>query len=157
MQRSCCKRIGHYEYFFDHSISQAIKKDFGMADLIIGNNVLAHVPAPGDLVAGIAALLHPEGHVVMEVPHLLTLINHIEFDTIFHQHYSYFSLDSAEVLFRKHGLYLNDVEQIPVHGGSIRLFFSWREGASDNVIAVKKAEREGGLRQISVYRDLQEK
>ena len=143
--------------FFDSALAAIINDEFGKADLILGNNVLAHVPEPEDLVKGIAMLLSSEGHVVIEVPHLLTLISHVEFDTIFHQHYSYFSVHTAEMIFGKHGLYLNDVEQVSIHGGSIRLFFSWEKGESERLNALKKEETNAGLMEISIYRDFAKK
>jgi SAM-dependent methyltransferase len=143
--------------FFDSKIAKQISRDFGKADLILGNNVLAHVPEPNDLVAGISELLAKDGHVVIEVPHLLTLLSHVEFDTIFHQHYSYFSIHTVESLFARHGIFLNDVEQIPIHGGSIRVFLSWNEGKSDRLIALKKEEEAAGLLGSDVYDDFAER
>ena len=85
--------------------------------MIIANNVLAHVPRLNDFVAGIARLLKPGGTATIEFPHLLELIEHVEFDTIYHEHFSYFSLYAIEQVFSRHGLRLYDVEQLPTHGG----------------------------------------
>jgi SAM-dependent methyltransferase len=92
------------------------------ADLIIGNNVLAHVPLLNDFVAGIAHLLKPSGTATIEFPHLLELIEHVQFDTIYHEHYSYISLYAIEQVFGRHGLRLYDAERLPTHGGSLRIF-----------------------------------
>lgn len=108
--------------FFGLSIASRLVEEDKQADLIIGNNVLAHVPALNDFVAGIAKLLKPMGTVTIEFPHLLKLIEHVEFDTIYHEHFSYISLVAIEKVFRKHGLKLYDVEELSTHGGSLRIF-----------------------------------
>jgi len=107
--------------FFGESFARALAREGRRADLIIGNNVLAHVPRLNDFVAGIAALLKPAGAVTIEFPHLLKLIEQVEFDTIYHEHYSYFSLYAIEQVFGRHGLRIHDVEELPTHGGSLRI------------------------------------
>lgn len=92
------------------------------ADLVAGNNVLAHVPDLNDFVAGLALLLKPDGVLTMEFPHLLRLVEGVQFDTIYHEHYSYLSLLAVERAFARHGLAVFDVEQLPTHGGSLRVF-----------------------------------
>lgn len=92
------------------------------ADLITGTNVFAHVPLINDFVAGLSKLVKPDGVVVMEFPHLLTLINEAQFDTIYHEHYFYFSLYSVLRVFESHGLHVFDVETLPTHGGSLRVY-----------------------------------
>ncbi len=92
------------------------------ADLLLGNNVLAHVPDINDFVGGMTVLLKPDGVVTMEFPHLLRLIEHNQFDTIYHEHFSYLSLLAVEQVFARAGLKLFDVEELPTHGGSIRIF-----------------------------------
>lgn len=92
------------------------------ADLLIGNNVLAHVPALNDFVAGLKVALKPDGLVTMEFPHLLRLITHREFDTVYHEHFSYFSMLAVETVFAAHGLRIWDVDEIPTHGGSLRIY-----------------------------------
>ncbi len=92
------------------------------ADLVVGNNVLAHVPDAHDFVEGISRLLDLQGVVTMEFPHLLQLVAERQFDTIYHEHYSYFSADTARRLFAAHGLRLFDIEQLPTHGGSLRIY-----------------------------------
>jgi len=92
------------------------------ADLLLGNNVLAHVPDLNDFVAGLALLLKPSGVLTMEFPHLVRLVESNQFDTIYHEHYSYLSLVAVERVFRRHGLVLFDVEELPTHGGSLRIY-----------------------------------
>jgi SAM-dependent methyltransferase len=108
--------------FFGEALAKRLAQDSGRADLIVGNNVMAHVPLLNDFVAGIAALLAPEGTATIEFPHLLTLIEHVEFDTIYHEHYSYISLFAIEQVFARHDLKIYDVEELPTHGGSLRIF-----------------------------------
>ncbi len=110
--------------FFGETLARALVRAGRSADLIIGNNVLAHVPRLNDFVAGIAALLKPAGTVTIEFPHVLNLIEQVEFDTIYHEHYSYFSLYAIERVFGRHGLRIHDVEELPTHGGSLRIFAS---------------------------------
>jgi SAM-dependent methyltransferase len=127
----------------------------GQADLIIGNNVLAHVPQLNDFVAGISRLLKPSGHVTIEFPHLLELIEQVQFDTIYHEHYSYFSLYALEQVFKRHGLRIYDVETLPTHGGSLRLFAAHSArtdlGESGALLHVRERERVAGLAELSTY------
>jgi SAM-dependent methyltransferase len=125
------------------------------ADLIIGNNVLAHVPLLNDFVAGIGLLLKPTGHVTLEFPHVLELIEHVQFDTIYHEHYSYFSLYAIERVFERHGLRIYDVETLPTHGGSLRIFaaHAWRPdiGEGTCLLDVRAREQAAGLSERSTY------
>jgi len=108
--------------FFGARLAGKLVREGRRADLIVGNNVLAHVPQLNDFVAGIAVLLKPEGTASIEFPHLLKLIEQVEFDTIYHEHYSYISLLAIEQVFGRHGLRIHDVEELPTHGGSLRIF-----------------------------------
>ncbi len=121
------------------------------ADLIIGNNVLAHVPLLNDFVSGISRLLKPTGHVTIEFPHLLELIEHVEFDTIYHEHYSYISLFAIEQVFSRQGLRIFDVETLPTHGGSLRIFaaHSRRAELSDSAALIEVRAREKS--ELSTY------
>jgi SAM-dependent methyltransferase len=110
--------------FFGESLAKKLVGEGRQADLIVANNVLAHVPLLNDFVAGIALLLKPTGTATIEFPHLLELIEHVEFDTIYHEHYSYFSLYAIEQVFRRHGLRLYDAQALSTHGGSLRVFAS---------------------------------
>jgi SAM-dependent methyltransferase len=124
------------------------------ADLIIGNNVLAQVPDLDDFVGGMATLLAPSGLITLEVPHLLRLIEGNQFDTIYHEHFSYFSLASIERLMGRHGFAVVDVEELPTHGGSIRVHVVHKgaaAGPSDAVGRVLAAESAFGLQRTETY------
>ncbi len=108
--------------FFGTRTALEMKEEGRQADLLIGNNVLAHVPNLNDFVAGIKMVLKPEGGVTMEFPHLVRLMADGLFDTIYHEHFSYFSFSTVEQVFAKHGLVLFDVEEVPTHGGSLRIY-----------------------------------
>ena len=141
--------------FFGEALARRLAAEGRQADLIVANNVLAHVPQLNDFVAGIAVLLKSEGTVSIEFPHLLELIKHVEFDTIYHEHYSYFSLHAIEQVFSRHGLRLFDVEQLPTHGGSLRVFaaHSHRQelGESELLHSVRAQESAAGLASLPVY------
>lgn len=124
------------------------------ADLIIGNNVLAHTPNPNDLVAGIKDFLKPEGTVTMEFPHLERLVAENQFDTIYHEHFSYFSFFVVENLFERHGLTIFDVEELPTHGGSLRIYAKHANdprGLSERARALKAHEEALGMRTMAYY------
>lgn len=125
------------------------------ADLLVGNNVFAHVPDINDFVAGLALLLKPSGTISLEFPHLLRLIAESQFDTIYHEHFSYYSLLSASSVLQRHGLEVVDVEELPTHGGSLRVFamHASRAGASRTArpALVTAREREAGLDQVETY------
>lgn len=110
--------------FFGEVQARELANQGRYADLVIGNNVLAHVPAINDFVAGIAIILKPRGSVTIEFPHLLKLLEHVEFDTIYHEHYSYISLYAIEQVFGRYGLRIYDVDELPTHGGSLRIYAS---------------------------------
>ncbi len=141
--------------FFGLSLADRLARR-GQADLIIGNNVLAHVPLLNDFVAGISRLLKADGHVTIEFPHLLELIEHVQFDTIYHEHYSYISLFAIEQVFGRHGLRIYDVETLSTHGGSLRIFaaHSQRTDLYDSpaLIHVREREKAAGLSELSTYR-----
>lgn len=108
--------------FFGTRLADKISRDIRKADLIIGNNVLAHVPDLNDFVDGLHDLLAPEGVLTMEFPHLERLVAENQFDTIYHEHFSYFSLLTADRVMRRHGLEIFDVQEVATHGGSLRIF-----------------------------------
>src|SRR5262249_18540539 len=108
--------------FFGSALAETLRRDGPPADLIAANNVLAHVPTINDFVAGLKILLAPTGVLTIEVPHLLNLIAQSQFDTIYHEHFYYFSLMAARAVLAHHGLRVFDVEELPTHGGSLRLF-----------------------------------
>jgi SAM-dependent methyltransferase len=140
--------------FFGEAPAARLVREGKRADLIVGNNVLAHVPRLNDFVAGIATLLASDGTVTIEFPHLLKLIRHVEFDTIYHEHFSYISLLAIERVFGRHGLAIFDVEELPTHGGSLRIFAahsSAERAASEALLAVRAAERAAGLADRATY------
>lgn len=116
------KGIPTLNRFFSTNLARELAASGLQADLLIGNNVLAHVPDLNDFVAGIQCLLHPNGVFTLEFPHILQLLQHQQFDTIYHEHFSYFSFYTVDRIFTHHGLKLFDVEELPTHGGSLRIY-----------------------------------
>jgi len=141
--------------FFGEKAAQELARKGRQADLIIANNVLAHVPQLNDFVAGLALLLRPSGSVTIEFPHLLELIQQVEFDTIYHEHYSYFSVYAIEQVFRRHHLRIYDLERLPTHGGSLRLFASHAHRADlDDSVSLREARAEetaAGIAELTTY------
>jgi SAM-dependent methyltransferase len=127
--------------FHGRESAKANVAKFGQADLVLGNNVLAHVPDLNDFVAGMKTLLKPRGVITMEFPHLQRLMAENQFDTIYHEHFSYFSFLTVSAVFAAHGLTLFDVEEIPTHGGSLRIYGRHTEDDSKPT-----TERAQGLR-----------
>ncbi len=119
--------------FFGEKTARSLTDDGWAADLIIGNNVLAHVPDLNDFVRGLKLLLRPAGLITMEFPHLLQLMEQNQFDTIYHEHFSYFSFMAVEQVFARHGMKLFDVEELPTHGGSLRIYACHDSDASKPV------------------------
>lgn len=116
------KGVEIIEEFFGASLAQSLVRQGRLADLIAANNVLAHVPDINDFVAGFACLLKPEGVATFEFPHLLKMVQQAQFDTAYHEHYSYLSLTTVSRIFESNGLKVFDVEELPTHGGSLRVF-----------------------------------
>jgi SAM-dependent methyltransferase len=147
--------------FFGLGLGQRLRAEGGPADLIIGNNVLAHVPDINDFVSGMKALLAPGGVITMEFPHLLRLVRHNQFDTIYHEHFSYLSFVAVQRIFAHHGLELFDVEELPTHGGSLRIYACHKDDerhrVGPRVGALLEREREAGYEDIATYRDFEEK
>ena len=131
------------------------------ADLLLGNNVLAHVPDLNDFVAGMKILLKPDGVITMEFPHLLRLMRENQFDTIYHEHFSYFSFLSVEKVFARHGLTLFDVQHLPTHGGSLRIYAKHAEDRSKEVasavVTLLAEERAANLDKLATYGEFAEK
>ncbi|BAZ17327.1 C-methyltransferase [Calothrix sp. NIES-4071] len=125
------------------------------ADLLLGNNVLAHVPNLNDFIAGMKIILKPNGVLTMEFPHVLQLIEQNQFDTIYHEHFSYFSFLTVEKIFAAHNLTLFDVEELPTHGGSLRIYAKHDDAAfpaiSERVYQLKEKEFAAGLHKIETY------
>jgi len=141
--------------FFGTRVAHALVEEGGRADLVIGNNVLAHVPALNDFVRGVAVLLAHTGVATFEFPHLMRLMAENQFDTIYHEHFSYFSLFTVERIFAAHELTIVDVDQLDTHGGSLRIHArhagSGAVDVSARVLAVRAAEESAGLRQLETY------
>lgn len=139
--------------YFGQELARRLRRDGVAADLVLANNVLAHVADLNGVVEGMKVLLKDDGLLVVEVPYVVDLVDGNEFDTIYHQHLCYFSLDAADRLFRRHGLFLNAVERIAVHGGSLRLFIEREERTEAPVSALLDEERRRGVNQPGYYRD----
>ncbi len=141
--------------FFGAQTAQELRTQDMRADLLLGNNVLAHVPDINDFVRGLKVLLADNGVVTMEFPHLLQLMCHNQFDTIYHEHFSYLSLLTVEKIFRTHGLVLFDVEELWTHGGSLRIYATHAEGnahtVSERVARLRQQEIAAGLDRIEIY------
>lgn len=139
--------------FFTLELANELSEENKLADVIHGNNVLAHVADTNGFVAGIAKLLKPGGVAVIEAPYVKDLIDHCEFDTIYHEHLCYFSVTALDNLFRRHSLYLNEVKHLSIHGGSLRLYIEKTDNVGDSVrdmLAVEQAEK---VDEISFYRN----
>ena len=140
--------------FFGRDTARALRGVYGAADLVIGNNVLAHVPDINDFLAGVKEVMTPGGTVTFEFPHLLNLIRFNQFDTIYHEHFSYLSLHAVQAVFRTAGLELYDVEELSTHGGSLRVFGQHAGGVlaiRHAVAALLEKERIAGMLDGDVY------
>lgn len=144
--------------FFGASFAREFAADRGHADLIIANNVLAHVPDINDFVAGLALLLAPQGVVSIEFPHLLELVGNRQFDTVYHEHFSYLSFHTVQRIFAAHGLRAWNVEQLPTHGGSLRIW-ACLDAATHiempSVAAMLVREQTAGMFELSYYQGFQ--
>jgi SAM-dependent methyltransferase len=138
--------------FFGKELAAKLRNEEGKrADVFLANNVLAHVPDLNGFVEGIKILLKDTGVAVIEAPYLVDLVDHCEFDTIYHQHLCYFSIHALDKLFRRHGLYLNDVKRTSIHGGSLRLFVEPRENVRDIVRTLLVTEHERKVDRMDYY------
>jgi SAM-dependent methyltransferase len=149
------KGIPTVKKFFGQNTAKELVAESGKADLILGNNVLAHVPDINDFVGGMKTLLKPDGIITMEFPHLMRLIERNQFDTIYHEHYSYLSFLTVEKIFSSHGLRLFDVEELETHGGSIRIYACHTNNEakviSENVEYLKNTEVKRGFDALEIY------
>jgi SAM-dependent methyltransferase len=145
--------------FFGRATAERLLQRGFAADLLAANNVLAHVPDINDFVAGLALLLKPAGVLTVEFPHLLRLMREVQFDTIYHEHYCYFSLLAVEKIFAAHGLSLFDVEELSTHGGSLRLYGRRSDGAARaegaGLARVRALEAAEGMDKLASYRGFQ--
>jgi len=141
--------------FFGEDLARHLVTEGIQADLVVCNNVLAHVPQLNDFVRGLKILLKPQGAMTLEFPHLLRLMTEHQFDTIYHEHFSYFSFSTVERIFAAHGLTLFDVEELPTHGGSLRIYACHAEDRSKpmgaRVAALKAREVNAGMTRLDSY------
>jgi hypothetical protein len=141
--------------FFDVDVARELVAKRQQADLLVGNNVLAQVPDLSGFIAGMKILLRSEGVITIEFPHLLSLIHERQFDTIYHEHFSYFSFLCAENIFSAHGLTLFDVEKLPTHGGSLRIYACHAEDRSkkinSRVLSLRDEENAAGILTLATY------
>jgi len=149
------KGVQTLEAFFGEDTATTLRNEGKSADLLLGNNVLAHVPDLNDFVAGLKILLKPRGVITMEFPHLLQLMQKNQFDTIYHEHFSYFSFATAEKVFAAHDLTLFDVDELSTHGGSLRVYARHAQEetqpVADTVNALRTQETQAGLDRLEGY------
>jgi len=153
------KGIENIVDFFGSSLAETHLK--GKADLVLGNNVLAHVPDINDFVKGVKIALKPKGVNTFEFPHLLQLVQHNQFDTIYHEHFSYLSLTNLVSVFEQQGLEIFDVQELSTHGGSLRIFTKHKEDISkqveSTVASMLLKEEQAGLKNLAYYQNFQAK
>jgi len=141
--------------FFSVETAKELVNEGKQADLLVGNNVLAHVPDLNGFVEGMKIVLKPQGVITMEFPHLMRLMERNQFDTIYHEHFSYFSLITVEKVFNRHGLTLFDVEELPTHGGSLRIYACHTEDTSKQIdkriSELRDREKNAGFRNFDHY------
>jgi SAM-dependent methyltransferase len=146
--------------FFNRESAEKLRKEGKSADLLVGNNVLAQVPDINDFVAGMKILLKSDGVITMEFPHLQRLMEGNQFDTIYHEHFSYFSLITVEKIFAAHGLTLFDVDELPTHGGSLRIHARHAENSArpinQRVTALRTQEENAGFTELQTYAQFDE-
>jgi len=146
--------------FFGEALGHRFADEGRQADLIAGNNVYAHVPDINDFTRGLAAALKPEGTITLEFPHLLRLIQNNQFDTVYHEHFSYLSVHAVRRIFEAAGLRIYDIEELPTHGGSVRVYGCHAAAAikqRSDVDRVLRLEVEGGLLDLDTYQAFQER
>jgi 2-polyprenyl-3-methyl-5-hydroxy-6-metoxy-1,4-benzoquinol methylase len=147
--------------FFGSKLAAQLVKQGTQSDLLIGNNVLAHVPNINDFVEGVKIALKPEGAATMEFPHLLHLVEETQFDTIYHEHFSYLSFHTVRRIFAEYGLELFDVEELPTHGGSLRIYAKHQEDerkdTSPRVQELLEKEKSIGMDRLAYYQNFQAK
>jgi SAM-dependent methyltransferase len=147
--------------FFGSKLAAELAEEGKQADLVIGNNVLAHVPNLNDFVRGAKIVLKKNGVITMEFPHLIRLVEDNQFDTIYHEHFSYFSFTTAEKVFAEQGLTVFDVEELPTHGGSLRIYARHSDDhskpAGKRVLELKQREENAGLGGMEYYRSFGER
>ena len=143
--------------FFTNELAVKLRDEGKQADVLHANNVLAHVEDTNGFVEGIGIMLKENGVAVIEVPYLKELIDHCEFDTIYHAHLCYFSVTALDYLFRQHSLFVNEVKQIPIHGGSLRLYVEPKEAVGESVKKLLADEAGQKMNKIDYYQDFAHK
>lgn len=143
--------------FFSETVAKNLRDEGYTADVFLANNVLAHQPDLNGFIRGIRTVLKDDGLAVIEVPYIVDLINHCEFDTIYHQHLCYFSVTALDQLFRQHGLYLNRVKRLPIHGGSLRLFVEPQPAPTASVTELLAMEKRQGVDTSSFFHNFTDK
>ncbi|MCX7180600.1 MAG: class I SAM-dependent methyltransferase [Proteobacteria bacterium] len=146
--------------FFCEALGKRLASEGRQADLIVGNNVYAHVPDINDFTSGLKAALKRNGTITLEFPHLLRLIQHTQFDTVYHEHFSYLSLYTVSRIFEQAGLRIFEVEELPTHGGSLRVFGCHADDGrltGSNVLALSGEEERRGLRTLETYAAFQQR
>jgi len=146
--------------FFTKAFGEELVREGLAADLIVGNNVFAHVPDVNDFAAGLKTLLKPNGTITLEFPHLMRMIEGVQFDTAYHEHFSYLSLSTVTKIFENTGLRVFDVEELPTHGGSLRVFGCHADNRRETTDAISRLlalEENLGLKSLVTYRDFQSK
>lgn len=139
--------------FFGRALADQIVAEQGQADVVLGNNVLAHVPDLNDFFGGAARLVKREGIITFEFPHLETLLKFNQFDTIYHEHFCYFSATAIAALAERHGMVFVDVEELPTHGGSLRAFIAHEGKPSQAVVDMLSREEAAGFKTLAFYAD----
>lgn len=139
--------------FFGADFAQQLKDEGKQADIFLANNVLAHVPDLNGFVTGIRTILKDDGMAVIEAPYVVDLVDHCEFDTIYHQHLCYYSVTALDKLFRRHGLYVNNIKRVSIHGGSLRIFIERTENVQQSVKDLLATEAARKVDQIDYYQD----
>lgn len=139
------------QQFFGKELAGQLREEYGPVDVFLGNNVLAHVADLNGLVAGVRTMLKPGGVAEFEFPYLLDLVEHAEFDTIYHQHLCYFSVTALKALFRRHGLFLNRVKRLPIHGGSLRISVELHDSEDQSVLDLLREEAVLGINRKEYY------
>lgn len=146
------------EEFFGQTLGERLTAEGKAADLIAGNNVYAHVPDINDFTAGLKAALKPGGTITLEFPHLMRLLEFAQFDTVYHEHYSYLSLYTVNTIFATTGLRVFDVEELPTHGGSLRIYGAHQDDprpTGERVTALLAEEQRRGMQTLTAYGDMQ--
>jgi len=155
------KGIESWTEFFGVALAKRMVAEGRQADVLLGNNVLAHVPDLNDFVRGLQIALKPHGVITMEFPHLMQLVEHNQFDTIYHEHFSYLSLIAVKAIFEQHGLTIFDVEEIPTHGGSMRIFAKHSNDEKHAILPavdeLLQKERKRGMQSIAYYEGFQQR